>query len=85
MTLFSDEHYHHELNAEYDSSIEKRPHVNINDRVYFQLSVSYSEKLDKIYKKNNRLQYFHLTLENCWLSTSPRDNEDKFQTIITKG
>jgi hypothetical protein len=85
--LFNDEHFNQEIFDDADASNENSEQVKSNERVFFQLSVSYSEKLDKMYQQNKRMQFFHLTLENCWLSTSFKNekDEEKFQIIIQNG
>ena len=85
MKFFKNANFEHEISDEIDAFAEEDVFVNRNQRIFSQLSVTYSDKLDRIYQKHERLQYFHLTLENCWLSTSQNENEEKIQTLINNG
>ncbi len=53
--------------------------------MFVQLTVEYSHKLDQLYQLKDKLQYFHLTIERCWLTRTQNENINLVQLLIDNG
>lgn len=53
--------------------------------MFVQLTVEYSQKLDQLYQLKDKLQYFHLTIERCWLTRTQNENLNLVQLLIENG
>lgn len=59
--------------------------VAYTDQLFVQFSVYHSDKLDELYQIHDRLRYFHLTIEKCWLSLTQNENIHLVQVLIENG
>ena len=83
--LYGDENYRRELLADSDNFVSRKLYLNYDHQIFVQFSVEYSEKLDELYQLQDRLQYFHLTIEKCWLTRTQNEHTNIFQILIENG
>ena len=62
MRIFFDKFYL----IEFSDAMNK---VEYNQNLNVQFFVEYSDRLNELYEMQERLQYLHLTLLNCWLTS----------------
>ena len=53
--------------------------------VFVDFSVEYSHKFDTITNLKNKLHYFHLTIEKCWLTKTSNENMNIQKVLILNG
>jgi hypothetical protein len=59
--------------------------VEYSEQVYVQFSVFHSDKLAEFSELKDKLKYFHLTIERCWLTRTKDEDSHVLQTLIQNG
>ena len=78
MRIFYDNSYRNE----YPSF---QSHVSYNQKMNVQFFVEYSERLNELYQMQERLQYLHLTLLHCWLTSTKDPFNGVEQMLVENG
>ena len=79
MRLFMDSKYQ----QEYVKS--KRNKIAYGERMYAQFHVEPTERLNELYRIQEHLQYMHLTLLNCWLTSTSNPFFEIKQILVADG
>ncbi len=78
MRIFFDKMYE----VEFSPAINK---VEYDQNLNVHFFVDYSDRLNELYQMQKRLQYLHLTLLNCWLTTDRNSYDDIRQVLVENG
>lgn len=62
-----------------------KSHVSYNQKMNVQFFVEYSERLNELYQMQERLQYLHLTLLHCWLTSTRNPFKGVEQILVEDG
>ncbi len=79
MRIFYDKLYQDEFVPRKNNKVDYDQNLNV------QFFVEYSDRLNELYQMQKRLQYLHLTLLNCWLTTSSSSYSDVIQILVENG
>lgn len=79
MRLFFDKHHSLAYDSVTSNNVEYEQDMNV------QFFVEYSDRLNQLYEMHEKLQYLHLTLLHCWLSSGKDSYTDVQQILVENG
>ena len=82
LKMFQDESYSKEILID-PANVRAHKHTfKYDQQIFIQFSVEYSDRLDQYFILQDRLQYFHLTIQRCWLTKTQNEHRHILQTLI---
>ncbi len=90
--LFHDANYFNEIKIDpeatgtaHNRGPSRASLVEYAEQVFVQFSVFHSDKLAEFSELKDKLKYFHLTIERCWLTRTKEEDSHVLQTLIQNG
>ena len=85
LKMFYDEGYSKEMIIDSANLKPNKYAFKYNQQLFVQFSVEYSDRLDHLLVLQDRLQYFHLTIQRCWLTKTQNEDRHILQILIDNG
>ena len=70
---------------ERDSFQLTRSKINFYQTIFVDFTVTYSSRFNQFAQLKDKLQFFQLTIEKCWLTKTAREDSNILEVLIYNG